>query len=308
MKDEDIIKEINKLRKEKNAIILAHYYQDSKIQDLADYIGDSLELSKKAKKTDADIILFVGVAFMAETAKILNPNKKVLIPDILAGCSLADNCDAKDLNALKKEHPNHVLITYINCSAEVKAISDIVCTSSNAKKIINSIDKDKGIIFAPDKHLGSYLIKETGRNMILWDGACEIHESFYLKNIINLKNKHKDAHIIAHPECPKEILKLANHIGSTTSLINYVKKSDNVKNFIVITEEGVIHQMKKIAPNKTFLRPEDKESNIVTCHHMRLNTLEKIYNTLKTESPEIKIEESLRQKALIPINKMLNIS
>ncbi len=300
--------EINKLKKEKNAIILAHYYQNNDIQDIADYIGDSLGLSQEAEKTNADIIVFAGVHFMAETAKILNPKKKVLLPDLKAGCSLADSCPSGQFKKFKEQYPNHIVITYINCSAEIKALSDIICTSSNAVKIIESLPKKQKIIFAPDKNLGNYVIKQTGRDMILWDGSCMVHEIFSLEKLIKFKNRYPESKVIAHPECENSILQYADFIGSTTALLNYTIKS-NEKEFIVATETGIIHQMEKSSPDKTFIpAPPNNLCACNDCPHMKLNTLDKLYLCLKHEVPEIIIEEEIRLKALLPIKRMLEIS
>ena len=304
----DLFKEINILKKEKNAVILAHYYQDADIQDVADYIGDSLGLAQQAAKTNADIIVFAGVHFMAETAKILNPIKKVLLPDLKAGCSLADSCPSDSFLKLKEKHKDAIVISYINCTAEIKALTDIVCTSSNAVQIVESIPKEQKIIFAPDKNLGAYINKKTGRNMILWDGACMVHEIFSLKKINELINKHKKAQLIAHPECEYNILEIADFIGSTTALLNYTKKSD-VNEFIVATESGIIHQMQKSSPNKTFIpAPPNNSCACNDCPHMKLNTLEKLYICLKYETPVLEMDETLRKKAETPIKRMLEIS
>ena len=304
----DLFQEINKLKKEKNAIILAHYYQDADIQDIADFIGDSLALSQQAAKTDAKIILFAGVHFMAETAKILCPGKKVLLPDLNAGCSLADSCPADKFAEFKAKHPNHLVISYINCSAEIKALTDIVCTSSNAEKIIESLPKDQKIIFAPDKNLGAYIIKKTGRDMVLWDGSCMVHEIFSLEKITKLKNQYPAAKLIAHPECEASILELSDYIGSTSGLLAYTKKSD-AKEFIVATEAGILHQMIKESPDKTFIAaPPDNSCACNDCPHMKLNTLEKLYNCLKYEQPEIILPQDLIEKAKKPIIRMLELS
>lgn len=304
----DLFEEIQKLKKEKNAIILAHYYQEADIQDIADYIGDSLGLSQEAARTDADIIVFAGVHFMAETAKILNPDKKVLLPDLKAGCSLADSCPAPLFAAFKAKYPDHIVISYINCSAELKTLTDIVCTSSNAEKIVASVPKDKKIIFAPDKNLGAYLVKKTGRDMVLWDGSCMVHEIFSLEKITRLKAEHPDARLIAHPECEAAILEIADHIGSTTALLNYTIKSPD-KKFIVATETGIIHQMEKASPDKTFIpAPPNNSCACNDCPHMKLNTLEKLYTCLKYETPEIIMDEELRKKAELPIRRMLELS
>lgn len=304
----DLFREIEKLKKEKNAVILAHYYQEPDIQDIADYIGDSLGLAQNAKKSNADIILFAGVHFMAETAKILNPSKKVIIPDLNAGCSLADSCPPEKFAAFKQKYPNHIVISYINCTAEIKAMTDIICTSSNAVQIVESVPKDKGIIFAPDKNLGAYIIKKTGRDMVLWDGACMVHEIFSLEKIIRLKEVNPAAKIIAHPECEEALLKHADYIGSTTALLKYTQ-TDRAKEYIVATETGIIHQMKKASPQKTFIpAPPNNSCACNDCPHMKLNTLEKLYLSLKYEQPEIFVEESIRLNAEKALNKMLEIS
>jgi len=304
----DLFAEINRLKKEKNAVILAHYYQEPDIQDIADFIGDSLGLSQQAAKTDADVIVFAGVHFMAETAKILNPDKKVLIPDLNAGCSLADSCPPDKFRKFKNEHPEHVVITYINCTAEIKALSDVIVTSTNAVQIVESFPKDQKIIFAPDKNLGAYINKKTGRNMLLWDGACMVHEIFSIKKLIQLKSLNPDAEIIAHPECEEEILQHADFIGSTTALLNYTKKSSSQK-FIVLTETGILHQMQKANPLKSFI-PAPPENNCACndCPHMKLNTIEKIYIALKHEQPELIMNENLINEAKKPILKMLELS
>ena len=304
----DLFQEIERLKKEKNAILLAHYYQEPDIQDVADYIGDSLGLAQQAAKTDAEIIVFAGVHFMAETAKILNPNKKVLLPDLKAGCSLADSAPADLFEAFKAKHPGHIVISYINCTADIKALSDIICTSSNAQKIIESVPADQPIIFAPDKNLGAYLNKQTGRNMVLWNGACMVHEIFSLEKITKLKIRHPKAKLIAHPECEDAILKIADFIGSTTQLLKFAV-ADNATEFIVATETGILHQMQKDAPNKTFIpAPPNNACACNDCPHMKLNTLEKLYLCMEYEEPEILMEESLRVAALKPIKRMLDIS
>jgi len=310
-RDINLVDEINRLRKEKNVVILAHYYQVPEIQDIADFVGDSLALAQAAAKTEADIILFAGVHFMAETAKILNPEKKVLLPDLLAGCSLAESAPKDQFEAFKKQHPDHVVVSYVNTSADIKALTDIVCTSSNAEKIINSIPKNKKIIFAPDKNLGAYLIKKTGRNMLLWDGACEVHEEFSLDKILQLKAEHPEAKLIAHPESKAYILNIADYIGSTSGLLKYVQESD-AKEFIIATESGILHKMAQIAPDKILIPapPKNDENSCACaeCPYMKRNTLEKIYLALKYELPEIKVEEVLRQKALVSIERMLELS
>ncbi|MEX2590786.1 MAG: quinolinate synthase NadA, partial [Chitinophagales bacterium] len=289
----DLFEAIEKLKKQKNAIILAHYYQDADIQDIADYIGDSLGLSQKAADTDADIIVFAGVHFMAETAKILSPGKKVLLPDLNAGCSLADSCPPDLFAQFKAQHPDHKVVTYVNCSAEIKALSDVVCTSTNAVHIIESFPKDQPLIFAPDRNLGAYLNKKTGRNMLLWDGACMVHEIFSLQKIIQLQEEHPDAVFIAHPECEDAVLEKAAFIGSTTGLLNYTRESE-ANTFIVATEAGIIHQMQKYSPHKTFIpAPPDNSCACNDCPHMKLNTLEKLYLCLKEELPEIELDKEL---------------
>jgi len=302
--------EIQKLRKEKNAVILAHYYQDEEIQDIADFVGDSLELARKAIETKADIIVFAGVSFMAETAKILNPDKKVVLPDLTAGCSLADNCLAEDFGKFKERYPDHKVVTYINTSAEIKAMSDYVCTSSNAVKVINSIPADQKILFAPDKNLGAYLNKQTGRNMVLWDGACIVHEAFSLEKLIELHLEYPEAKIVAHPESEDPILKVAHSIGSTSQMMNYIVNSPS-DTFIVATEVGILHQLKKKIPNKILIPAPSHEDNTCACSEcafMKVNTIEKLYLCLRHELPEITIDETLRKKALLPIEKMLSLS
>lgn len=304
----DLFEEIEKLKKEKNAIVLAHYYQEPDIQDVADFIGDSLGLAQKAASTDADMIVFAGVHFMAETAKILNPTKKVVLPDLNAGCSLSDSAPPALFKIFKDKHPDHVVITYINCSAGMKALSDIICTSSNAQKIIESVPLDKPIIFAPDRNLGAYLVKQTGRDMVLWNGACIVHELFSLKKITDLKARHPLAKVIAHPECEEPVLKVADYIGSTTGLLKYTQTSE-FKEFIVATEAGILHQMEKASPNKTFIpAPPDNACACNDCPYMKLNTLEKLYLCMKYELPAIEMEESLRLAAKKPIERMLEIS
>ena len=304
----DLFEEIEKLKKEKNAIILAHFYQEPDIQDIADYIGDSLGLAQKAKETDADIILFAGVHFMAETAKILNPTKKVLLPDLNAGCSLSDSAPPAVFAEWKKQYPDHIVITYINCSAGMKALSDIICTSSNAKAIVNSLPADQKIIFAPDKNLGAWINKETGRDMVLWNGACMVHEIFSREKIFKLKQQHPNALVIAHPECEEPVLQLADFIGSTTQILKFADTSDATE-FIVVTETGILHQMQKNNPNKTYI-PAPPENNCACneCPYMKLNTLEKVYLALKYEKPELLMDDSLRLEAKKPIDRMLEIS
>jgi len=299
--------EIIKLKKKKNAIILAHYYQRKEIQEIADFVGDSLELSKKALSTNANIIVFAGVYFMAETAKILNPNKKVLIPDIDAGCSLADSCNHNDLKKLKDKYPDYVVVSYINCSAEVKALSDIICTSSNAIKIVNSIPKDKGIIFTPDKNLGNYIKSVTKRDMVIWDGSCIVHEMFSMEKIIELKLLYPNAEVIAHPECKQPVLNISDFIGSTSAMLKYTAESKS-NEFIVATEPGIIYQMKKMSPHKKFYIPQiDDYCNCNDCKYMKLTTIEKIYNVLLNESNEIILENELMEKARKSILNMLEV-
>ena len=305
-----LIAEINRLRKEKNAVILAHYYQHNDIQEIADFVGDSLELSKKASATDAAVIVFAGVHFMAETAKILNPDKKVLLPDADAGCSLADSCKPEDFKKLKEQYPNHTVVTYINCSAEIKALSDIVCTSSNAKKIIASIPEEQSILFAPDRNLGNYLRKETNRDLLLWDGSCIVHEAFSFDKLVALYTKNPTAKIVAHPESESHILKTAHYIGSTSGILHFIKNDPSLI-FIVATEAGILYQLSKEVPEKTLIPAPSQEDNTCACSEcafMKMNTLEKLWLCLKNESPEITIDEPLRNKALQPIRKMLSLS
>ena len=304
----DLFAEIERIKKEKNAVILAHYYQNPDIQDVADFIGDSLGLSQQAAKTKADIIVFAGVHFMAETAKILSPQKKVLLPDLKAGCSLADSCPPDRFEAFKKSHPDHLVISYVNCSAEIKALTDIVCTSTNAVQIVESLPKDQPIIFAPDKNLGAYINKKTGRNMLLWDGSCMVHELFSLQKITKIKSQHPQAKLISHPECESVLLEMSDFIGSTTALLNYTIKSPE-KEFIVATEAGIIHQMQKASPGKTFIpAPPNNSCACNDCPHMKLNTLEKLYTCLKYETPELLMEEGLRKRAEGSILRMLELS
>tara|TARA_Y100001954_G_C15758161_1_gene577567 strand:+ start:548 stop:1525 length:978 start_codon:yes stop_codon:yes gene_type:complete len=306
--NEDVFDAIERVKNEKNAVILAHYYQDPDIQDLADHLGDSLKLAQLAQKSQADVILFCGVHFMAETAKILNPTRTVIIPDLNAGCSLADSCPAPMLKAYKAQHPDHMVVSYINCSAGVKALSDVICTSSNAEKIIGAIPEDKKILFTPDQHLGRYLMEKTGRDMKLWQGSCIVHEIFSEREILALKQKHPQADLIAHPECAQAILKHADHVGSTTSLLQYAAVTDT-QELIVATEEGILHQMQKGAPNKTFIQAPTQEGCACNvCPHMRLNTLEKIYQALVTLEPAIEMEETLRLRAALPLERMLQIT
>lgn len=304
----DLFDEIEKLKKEKNAVILAHYYQEPDIQDIADYIGDSLGLSQQAAKTDAEIIVFAGVHFMAETAKILSPYKKVLLPDLKAGCSLSDSCPPHLFSKFKENYPDHIVITYVNCSAELKALSDIVCTSSNAVQIVDSLPKDQKIIFGPDRNLGRYVSKMTGRDMVLWNGACMVHEIFSLQRIVKLKERHPEAKFIAHPECEEAVLKLADYAGSTTGLLKYTQKSD-AREFIVATESGIIHQMEKANPDKVFIpAPPNNTCACNDCPHMKRNTLEKLYLCMKNEIPEVTVPMDIIEKARKPIERMLEIS
>jgi quinolinate synthase len=305
---EPLIEKIRVLKKSKNAVILAHYYQIPEIQDIADFVGDSLGLAQNALQTTADIIVFAGVHFMAETAKILNPTKKVLIPDLNAGCSLADSCPPDKFRLFKSNYPDHIVISYINCSAEIKTMSDVICTSGNAIKIVESFDKDQKIIFAPDKNLGGYINGLTGRNMVLWDGSCEVHDVIKTEEIIRLKEKYPDAKLIAHPECKAIILELADYIGSTTALLNYTRKSD-FSRFIVATETGILHAMKKTSPDKEFfIVPTDKSCSCNDCPYMKMNTLEKLHACLYNEGPELKLSKSVIQKAKKPILRMLKLS
>ena len=304
----DLFSEIERLKKEKNAIVLAHYYQEDDIQDVADYLGDSLGLAQKAQSTNADMIVFAGVHFMAETAKILNPTKKVVIPDLKAGCSLADSAPADLFKAFKERHPDHLVISYINCTADIKALSDIICTSSNAEAILNSLPADQKIIFAPDRNLGGFLNRKTGRKMLLWNGACMVHEIFSLEKIIKLKIRHPNAKMIAHPECEEPVLRIADFIGSTTQLLKYAV-TDSFNEFIVATETGILHQMQKDAPHKTFIpAPPDNGCACNDCPYMKLNSLEKLYLCMEYETPEIFMEENLRVAAKKPIDRMLAIS
>ncbi|MFA7615329.1 MAG: quinolinate synthase NadA [Moheibacter sp.] len=306
----DLIAEINRMRKEKNAIILAHYYQVPEIQDIADFLGDSLQLSRAAAETDADMIVFCGVHFMAEAAKILNPTKKVVLPDLKAGCSLADSCTGEGLRAMRAEHPNAIVVSYINCDAGVKAESDIIVTSSNAKTILDSLPEDQEIIFAPDKNLGRYLNKVTGRNMILWDGACIVHEAFSLEKIARQLSEHPNAKLIAHPEAEEAVLNASDFIGSTSRLLNYIE-TDEAEEFIVATEAGILHEMQKLAPGKKLIpamTDEDNSCNCSECFFMKRNTIEKIYLCMKYELPEILIDEDLRVRAERSINRMMELS
>jgi quinolinate synthase len=304
----DLFQEINKLKKEKNAVILAHYYQEPDIQDIADYIGDSLGLAQAAAKTDASMIVFAGVHFMAETAKILNPEKKVVLPDWKAGCSLSDSCPPELFARFKEKYPDHLVISYINCSAGIKALSDIICTSGNASQIVQSLPADQKIIFAPDKNLGAFINKQSGRDMVLWNGACMVHEIFSLEKITRLKERHPNAKFIAHPECEAAVLAIADFVGSTTQLLKYTERPD-LNEFIVATETGILHQMQKASPTKTFIpAPPNNACACNDCPHMKRNTLEKLYLCMKYEAPEILMEESLRLAAKKPIDKMMELS
>lgn len=304
----DLVEEIARLKKEKNAIILAHYYQESEIQDIADYIGDSLGLAQQAAKTSADIIVFAGVHFMAETAKMLNPHKKVLLPDLKAGCSLADSCPPPLFKKFKEKYPDHVVVSYINCTAELKTLTDICCTSSNAVAVINSVPADQGIIFAPDKNLGAYLKRKTGRDLVLWNGACMVHEIFSHEKIVKLLSRHPDAELIAHPECETHILDRADFIGSTSQLLKYTHTSPT-KTFVVATESGIIHQMQLRSPEKTFIpAPPNNTCACNDCPHMKRNTLEKLYLCMEYEQPEVILEDWVIEKGVASINRMLEIS
>ena len=304
----DLPEAIGELKHELNAVILAHYYQESEIQDVADHIGDSLELSRRAAETDAEVIVFAGVHFMAETAKILSPHKQVLLPDLNAGCSLAEGCPPSQFKALRAQHPDHVSITYINCSAEVKALSDIICTSSSAEKIIRQIPEGKPILFAPDRNLGRYLIKKMGRRMLLWEGSCVVHETFSMRKLIWLQLEHPEAELIAHPECEEPLLNRAAFIGSTSALLRHVQNKKG-KSFIVATEVGILHQMKKQAPENEYIPlPPDSSCSYNECPYMKLNTMEKLYLCMKNRSPEITLSQQIIEKALIPIQRMLAMS
>ena len=309
MEQSDLIEKINLLRKEKNAVIMAHYYQEGAIQDIADMIGDSLALAQWATKTTADILVVCGVHFMGETAKILSPHKKVLVPDMNAGCSLADSCKAKDFEAFIKQHPGHTVISYVNTTAAVKALTDVVVTSTNARKIVDQFPQDAKLIFGPDRNLGDYINKISGRNMVLWNGACHVHEQFSVEQLVSLKKQYPDAKVLAHPECKKVVLMLADYIGSTQALLNYATESNDTT-FLIATESGIIHEMQKRNPSKTFIPipPVDSTCGCNNCQYMRLNTLEKIYDCLKNETPEILVDEAIRVKAVKPILKMLEMS
>ncbi len=306
--DSELKADIRRLLKEKNGILLAHYYQVPEIQDIADYVGDSLGLSQEAAKANVTVIVFAGVHFMAETAKILSPNTKVIIPDLDAGCSLADSCPPGEFAKFKELHPDHVVISYINCSAAVKTMSDVICTSGNAAQVVESFPKDQKIIFAPDRNLGGYINRITGRNMVLWDGTCEVHDILQTEAIIKLKIEHPDAKLIAHPECKAQVLEIADFIGSTTGLLNFTIKDDS-KKYIVATETGILHQMKKASPDKEFIIvPSDETCSCNDCPYMKLNTLQKLYLSLKNERPEIRLSDEVIVKARIPIERMLEIS
>ena len=304
----DLFEEIERLKEEKNAVLLAHYYQEGDIQDIADYIGDSLGLAREAAQTDADVIVFAGVHFMAETAKILNPSKRVLLPDLHAGCSLADSCPPDEFAAFRAQHPDHIVVSYINCSAAIKAQTDIIVTSSNAEHIVRQIPEDQPVIFAPDRNLGRWLVKETGRDMVLWDGSCIVHEIFSEKELLRLKLEHPGAPVLAHPECEEPVLRLADHVGSTSSIRRFAAESE-ASAFIVATEARILHQMQKDNPGKVFIpAPPDNGCACNDCPHMKLNTLEKLYLCLRHEAPELEMDEALRVRALQPIEKMLAMS
>lgn len=304
----DLVEEIKRLKKEKNAVILAHYYQEAEIQDLADYIGDSLGLSQQAAKTEADVIVFAGVHFMAETAKILSPSKKVLLPDFKAGCSLSDSCPPHLFAKFKEQYPDHIVITYVNCTAELKALSDIVCTSSNAVQIVESLPKDQKIIFGPDKNLGEYVKRKTGRDMVLWNGACMVHEIFSQEKIEDLRQEYADAKFIAHPECEDHILAMADYIGSTSGMLKFTIE-DSSQTYIVATESGILHQMQKASPHKTFIpAPPNNTCACNDCPYMKLNTLEKLYNCMYYDQPEVVLSEDIIERARRPIERMLEIS
>ena len=309
MEQSELIEKINLLRKEKNAVIMAHYYQEGAIQDIADMIGDSLALAQWATKTTADILVVCGVHFMGETAKILSPHKKVLVPDMNAGCSLADSCKAEDFEAFIKQHPDHTVISYVNTTAAVKALTDVVVTSTNARKIVDQFPQDAKLIFGPDRNLGDYINKISGRNMVLWNGACHVHEQFSVEQLVSLKKQHPEAKVLAHPECKNVVLMLADYIGSTQALLNYATESNDTT-FLIATESGIIHEMQKRNPSKTFIPipPVDSTCGCNNCQYMRLNTLEKIYDCLKNETPEILVDEAIRVKAVKPILKMLEMS
>lgn len=308
MNNEELRSEILRLKREKNAVILGHYYQIEEIQSLSDYVGDSLALAQEAQRTDADIIVFCGVHFMAETAKILNPSRKVLLPDVNASCSLAESCTGDDLREFKKKYPDHIVVSYVNCSAEVKAESDLICTSGNAEKLINSLPKDQKIIFAPDKNLGGYINSQTGRNMVLWNGVCVVHDALETENILKLKMQNPDAPVVAHPECNSAVLEVSDFIGSTKAMLKYIEKSDK-KRFIVATESGILYEMKRNNPDKEFITVQGGEScSCLECSYMKMNTLEKLYRCLRDEKPEIKLSDEMIEKASRPIVRMLDMS
>lgn len=307
-KDDELAAKILKMKKEKNAVLLAHYYQIPQIQDIADFVGDSLELSKKAESTDADMIVFSGVHFMAETAKILNPEKVVVLPDLNAGCTLADSCPPEDFSVFRKKYPDHIVISYINCSAAIKTMSDVICTSGNAVKIVESFPKDQKIIFAPDRNLGGYINRVTGRNMVLWDGTCVVHDILTTETIMRMKKENPDAKVIAHPECQAPVLEIADFVGSTSGMLKFTKK-DNAKKYIVATESGLLHQMKKDSPEKEFIVVSKDESCACNdCPYMKMNTLQKLYLCMKNENPQIHLSDDVIEKARRPIERMLEIS
>lgn len=308
MTNEELKKEILRLKKEKNAVILGHYYQIDEIQAISDYIGDSLALAQEAQRTDADIIVFCGVHFMAETAKILNPRRKVLLPDVAASCSLAESCTGSDLRKFKKKYPDHIVVSYVNCSAEVKAESDLICTSGNAEKLINALPKEQKIIFAPDKNLGGYINSMTGRKMVLWNGVCTVHDGLEAEQLLKMKRENPDAPVVAHPECNSAVLAVADFIGSTKAMLGYIKKSEN-KRFIVATEAGILYEMRKNNPDKEFLAVSSGEScSCLECAYMKMNTLEKLYRCLRDETPEIVLDDEMIEKAARPIVRMLDMS
>lgn len=308
MNNNELVNEIIRLKKEKNAVILGHYYQIDEIQALSDYIGDSLALAQEAQRTDAPIIVFCGVHFMAETAKILNPSRKVLLPDVEASCSLAESCKGEDFAKFKEQYPDHMVISYVNCSAEIKSMSDLICTSGNAEKLVNALPKDQKIIFAPDKNLGGYINRQTGRNMVLWNGVCMVHDALQAENILKCKLANPDACVVAHPECNGAVLAVSDFIGSTKAMLNFIEKSDN-KRFIVATETGILYEMKMRNPDKEFIAVEDNgECGCMTCKYMKMNTLEKLYLCLRDETPEIQLDPDMIEKARRPIEKMLNMS
>lgn len=308
MTSEEYRKEILRLKKEKNAVILGHYYQIEEIQALSDYVGDSLALAQEAQRTDADIIVFCGVHFMAETAKILNPSRKVLLPDVNASCSLAESCTGADLREFKKKYPGYMVVSYVNCSAEVKAESDLICTSGNAEKLINSLPSDQKIIFAPDKNLGGYINRQTGREMVLWNGVCTVHDALEAESILKLKQQNPDAPVIAHPECNAAVLAVSDFIGSTKAMLNYIAKSDK-KSFIVVTEAGILYEMKKNNPDKEFITVSNEEGcSCAECSYMKMNTLEKLYKCLRDETPEITLSADMIERAAKPIVRMLDMS